>query len=39
VLLVFFFHLREYENVIDKDHNKFIQVLHKQLIHKIHEIG
>jgi hypothetical protein len=36
---VFFFRLREYENVIDEDYNKFIQVFHKYLIREIHEIG
>jgi hypothetical protein len=27
------------KDVIDEDGNKFIQLLHEHLVHKVHEIG
>jgi hypothetical protein len=39
MFLIFFFCLAENHNVIDENHKKPIQVLHKHLIHEIHEIG
>jgi hypothetical protein len=39
MLLMFFFGLGVNQNVVDKYHNKLIQVFHKHLIHEIHEIG
>jgi hypothetical protein len=39
MLLVLFFCLGKYENVINKVHDKLIQIFHKYLIHEIHEIG
>jgi hypothetical protein len=39
MLLMFFFGLGVNQNVVDKYHNKLIQVFHKHRIHEIHEIG
>jgi hypothetical protein len=36
---MFSFRLREYENVVDEDYHKFIQVLHKYFIHEVHGVG
>jgi hypothetical protein len=39
MLLMFFFGHGVNQNVVDKYHNKLIQVFHKHLIHEIHKIG
>ena len=38
VLLVLFCSLGVDEDIVDKDHYKLIQVLHKDLVHEVHEI-
>jgi hypothetical protein len=39
MFLMLYFRLRANQNIVDEDHNKLIQVLHKHLIHEVHEIG
>jgi hypothetical protein len=39
MFLMFFFDFGVNQNVVDEDNNKLILVLHKHLIHEIHEIG
>jgi hypothetical protein len=39
MFLMFFLCLGVNQDIIDENHNKLIQVLHKHLIHEIHEIG
>jgi hypothetical protein len=36
---MFFFRLGVDQNVVHENHNKLIQVLHKHVIHEVHEIG
>jgi hypothetical protein len=36
---MFFFRLREYEDLINEDHYKLIQLFHKHLVHEVHEVG
>jgi hypothetical protein len=38
MFFLFFFRLRVYQDIIDEDHNELVQILHKYLIHEIHEI-
>jgi hypothetical protein len=39
MFFMFFFYLRVNQNIVDKNHNKLIQVLYKHIIHERHEIG
>jgi hypothetical protein len=39
MFLMLYFCLGVNQNIVDEDHNKLIQVLHKHLIHEVHEIG
>jgi hypothetical protein len=34
-----FLTLRIYENIIDKDHDKFIELRHEHGVHEVHEVG
>jgi hypothetical protein len=36
---VFFLALRIDENIIDKDHDKFIELYHEHGVHEVHEVG
>ena len=39
MLFMFFLRLGVNENVINKHHDKLIQIFHKHLVHQIHEKG
>jgi RNA binding exosome subunit len=39
MFLMLCFRLGVNQNIVDEDHNKLIHVLHKHLIHEVHEIG
>jgi hypothetical protein len=36
---MFFFCLQEYEDIINEDYHKFVQVFHKYLVHEVHEVS
>jgi hypothetical protein len=39
MLLMLFLVLGLIQDVINENHNKLVQILHKDLVHQVHEVG
>jgi hypothetical protein len=39
MFVMFFFILGEYQDVVDENYHKLVQIFHEDFIHQVHEVG